>query len=108
MSDSDCLFCKMVKGEVPVKKVYEDDLFLAFDDIHPKAKTHVLVIPKRHIESLTHLEEQDADLIAKLTLSLPRIAQQLGLKDGFRTVINTGKGGGQEVFHLHYHLLAGF
>lgn len=103
-----CIFCKIVKGEVPANKVFEDEDFIAFHDIHPKARVHVLVIPKKHIESLAHLSEQDSDVIAKLTLRLPKIAKQLDLSTGFRTVINTGKGGGQEVFHLHYHLLGGF
>lgn len=105
---SDCIFCKIVRGEIPAKKVHEDENFMVFHDIHPKAKVHVLVIPKKHIESLAHLSEQDSDLIAKLTLTLPKIAKQLGLDSGFRTVINTGKDGGQEVFHLHYHLLGSF
>ncbi|MDF2939947.1 MAG: histidine triad nucleotide-binding protein [Gammaproteobacteria bacterium] len=106
MSDN-CIFCKIVKGEIPSKKVYEDELFMAFYDLYPKAKTHVLVIPKQHIESLAHLSSQDAELMGKLTTLLPKLAKELGLHDGFRTIVNTGAGGGQEVPHLHYHILAG-
>lgn len=102
-----CIFCKIVKGEIPSKKVYEDELFMAFHDIHPKAKTHVLIIPKQHIESLAHLSLKEAELMGKLTTLLPKIAKDLGLHSGFRTVINTGEGGGQEVPHIHYHILAG-
>ncbi|MDF2690147.1 MAG: family hydrolase [Gammaproteobacteria bacterium] len=107
MHKNDCIFCKIVSGDIPSKKVYEDELFIGFHDIHPKAKTHVLLIPKQHINSLADLSSQDADLIGKLTLLLPRLAKELGLHDGFRTVINTGPGGGQEVPHLHYHILGG-
>jgi len=108
MSHENCIFCKIVQGKIPATIVYEDEQFIAFNDIYPKAKVHVLIIPKRHIESLAHCTELDAELITRLTLTLPKIAKQLGLDTGFRTTINTGKGGGQEVFHLHYHLLGGF
>lgn len=104
---SDCIFCRIVAGELPCNKVYEDDEFIAFHDISPKAPVHVLVIPKAHIESLAGLNSTHHDLIARLTLLLPKIAEQCGLKNGFRTIVNTGPGGGQEVGHLHYHLLGG-
>lgn len=104
---SACIFCQIVAGEIPCNKVYEDEHILAFHDIAPKAKVHVLVIPKKHITSLAHLSAEDAELMAHLTLMLPKLAQQLGLHDGFRTIINTGKGGGQEVDHIHYHILGG-
>lgn len=104
---TECIFCKIVKGELPANKVYEDDEFIAFHDIHPKASIHVLVIPKQHIESLAHLEASHAELVGKLMLHLKKIALTLGLKDGFRTIINTGKAGGQEVDHLHAHILGG-
>ena len=101
----DCLFCKIVAGQIPCKKIFENDDFLAFYDIHPKAPVHALLIPKKHITSLVHLEDTDAMLIGKMTLLIKDLAQELHLKNGFRTQIHTGAGGGQEVFHLHYHLL---
>lgn len=104
---SDCLFCKIINTEIPADIVYQDDKILVFKDISPKAEVHLLMIPKQHIESLAQLEPSDNDLIAYMMLKLPVLAQQQGLKEGFRTIINTGKGGGQEVFHLHIHLLGG-
>ena len=101
-----CIFCKIVAGEIPSKKVYEDDDFLAFHDIAPKADTHLLVIPKRHIVNLNDLNEDDAELMGKMMLVIPKIAEQEGLV-GYRTITNTGKEGGQEVFHMHFHILAG-
>lgn len=100
-----CLFCKISLGELPCNKVYEDNDFLVFHDLHPKAPVHVLLVPKRHIQSLAHLEDRDQVLMGKLTLLLQKVALTLNLTAGFRTIVNTGKGGGQEVFHLHYHLL---
>lgn len=104
---SECLFCKIIAGEIPSDKVYEDEYLYAFKDIYPKAQVHVLVIPKQHIESLAALTDEDAALMGHLTLALPKIAAALGLAEGFRTIINTGRGGGQEVFHLHAHILGG-
>lgn len=104
---SECLFCKIIAGEIPSDKVYEDEYLYAFKDIYPKAQVHVLVIPKQHIESLAALTDEDAALMGHLTLVLPKIAAALGLAEGFRTIINTGRGGGQEVFHLHAHILGG-
>lgn len=101
----DCIFCKIINGSIPCKKVYEDNEILVFHDLHPKASVHVLVVPKVHVESLAHLDASHENLIGHLTLKLKDIAQLLNLKDGFRVGVNTGKGGGQEVFHLHYHLL---
>jgi histidine triad (HIT) family protein len=103
--DSNCLFCRIIRDEIPAKKIFEDADFLAFYDIYPKAPVHVLIIPKKHIESLAHLEETDTLLIGKMTLLLKKLAHDLKLTQGFKTQIHTGKGGGQEVFHLHYHLL---
>lgn len=100
-----CIFCKIIDGSIPAKKVYEDDKILVFHDIHPKAPVHVLVVPKQHIESLAHLTSAHGDLIAYLTLKLKDIAQELKLHDGFKTTVHTGAGGGQEVMHLHYHIL---
>ena len=104
---SDCIFCRILAGEIPSERVYEDEDMVAFNDIHPKAPVHVLVIPRKHIHSLAEAGEDDAALLGRVTLALPRIAKSLGLTQGFRTIVNTGPGGGQEVFHLHYHILGG-
>ncbi len=104
---SDCIFCQIVAGKLPVDKVYEDEHILAFHDIAPKAPVHVLVIPKQHVASLAEISEADRDWVAHLALTLPKIAEKCGLHQGFRTIVNTGPGGGQEVFHLHYHILGG-
>ena len=104
---SDCLFCNIVSGNIPSAKIYEDDLLFAFNDIKPKADVHCLVIPKVHIQSLDELETEHQKLIAHMMLKLPEIARSQGLNDGFRTIINTGPGGGQEVGHLHIHILGG-
>jgi histidine triad (HIT) family protein len=106
MSDS-CIFCKIVRGEIPSKKVHEDDDFFVFHDIRPIAPVHFLVIPKRHVESLAHFEASDSDLIGRMLLLGARLAPAQGLSGGFRTMINTGKGGGQEVFHVHAHIFGG-
>jgi len=106
MSDS-CIFCKIVRGEIPSKKVHEDDDFFVFHDIRPIAPVHFLVIPKRHVESLAHYEASDSDLIGRMLLLGARLAPAQGLSGGFRTMINTGKGGGQEVFHVHAHIFGG-
>jgi len=102
---TDCLFCKIIAGDIPADKVYEDEALLAFKDIAPKAPVHVLVIPKQHIASLSELSEGDTAIISHLTLKLKDIAHSLGLERGFRVVINTDEFGGQEVPHLHYHIL---
>lgn len=104
---SDCLFCRIVRGEIPSTKVYEDEDVLAFKDIHPQAPVHFLVIPKRHIESLSATTEADAALLGRLLAAVPKIALEQGAKDGFRTIINTGRVGGQEVYHLHVHVVGG-
>lgn len=104
---SDCIFCKIVRGEIPSRKVYEDDDVLAFHDIHPAAPVHFMLIPKLHIVSLMHAEEAHAALLGKMMLLAPKLAKEQGLDNGFRTVINTGKGGGQEVFHFHVHVIGG-
>ena len=102
---SDCLFCKIIDRQIPAQIVYEDEQMLAFKDIAPKAPVHVLLIPKRHITSLEQAQPQDAQLLQSMLMTLPKLAKKLGLNDGFRTVLNTGAGGGQEVYHLHFHLL---
>ena len=104
---SDCIFCKIVEGKIPAKKVYEDDDLLAFHDINPAAPVHILVIPKQHIESLNSCNESHATMLGKLFSRLGQIALEQGLNDGFRTVVNTGRVGGQEVYHLHAHILGG-
>lgn len=104
---SDCLFCKIRDGEIPSDKVYEDDKVFVFRDINPKAEVHLLMIPREHLASLEELQPAHDALVGHMLRLLPQLAQQQGLDSGFRTIINTGKGGGQEVFHLHIHLLGG-
>ncbi|MFW5450404.1 MAG: histidine triad nucleotide-binding protein [Methylophagaceae bacterium] len=104
---SDCLFCKIIAGDIPSDKVYEDDQIFVFKDISPKASVHLLAIPKIHLDSLDELSADHQPLIAQLMLKLPELARSQGLMDGFRTIINTGPGGGQEVGHLHIHILGG-
>jgi histidine triad (HIT) family protein len=104
---NDCIFCKIAAGEIPVKAVYEDELILAFPDINPAAPVHMLVIPRKHLDSLQEASVDDATLLGHAMLTLPKIAAQLGLTEGFRVVVNTGKDGGQSVMHLHWHLLGG-
>jgi histidine triad (HIT) family protein len=104
---SNCLFCKIARGEIPCRKVYEDDEVLAFHDINPVAPVHFMLIPKLHLASLADADESHAALLAKMLLLAPKLAKEQGLDNGFRTVINTGSGGGQEVFHLHVHVIGG-
>ncbi len=104
---SDCIFCKIIRGEIPCRKVYEDEEFFAFHDINPAAPIHFMLIPKLHLESLAQAEQSHAILLGKMLLLAPKLAKEQGLENGFRTVINTGKGGGQEVFHLHIHIIGG-
>lgn len=103
----DCLFCKIIAGDIPSSNVFEDDQIFVFKDINPKAEVHLLIIPKIHIDSLDELSEQHQPLISHMILKLPELARSQGLDDGFRTIINTGPGGGQEVGHLHIHILGG-
>jgi len=102
-----CLFCRIVRGEIPCRKVYEDDEVLAFHDIHPVAPVHFMLIPKLHLASLLDAGDQHAALLGRMLLLAPRLAREQGLDNGFRTVINSGKGGGQEIFHLHIHVIGG-
>jgi histidine triad (HIT) family protein len=102
-----CLFCKIVAGEIPSKKIFEDELAYAFRDINPQAPTHVLIVPRKHIASLAETGVEDQALLGHLHLVAARIAGSEGLAKGFRTVINTGADGGQTVDHLHVHLLGG-
>lgn len=103
----DCLFCKIVAGQVPSKKVYEDDRTYAFEDINPQAPTHVLIIPKKHIAGLKESQPEDAEIIGYCHLVAARLARERGIEDGYRTLFNVGLRAGQSVFHLHLHLLGG-
>ena len=103
----DCIFCKIVRGEIPSKKAYEDEEMLVFHDIHPIAPVHLLLIPKAHVDSLATCDATYQQLLGKMLLMAPKLAHEHGLNDGFRTMINTGRGGGQEVFHLHLHVFGG-
>lgn len=103
----DCLFCRIVAGSIPSTAVYQDDQCYAFQDIDPKAPTHVLVIPRKHIASLAHAQEDDQALLGHLLWAAAEIARSKGLADGYRTVISTGRDGGQTVDHLHVHVLGG-
>jgi histidine triad (HIT) family protein len=104
---ADCLFCKIVAGQIPATPIYEDELCLCFADIHPQAPTHLLIIPKEHIASQAHAEQKHAALLGHLLATAAAIAARAGLDRGFRVVINTGPDGGQTVDHLHLHLLGG-
>ena len=104
----ECLFCKIIKREIPGSIVYEDDRVLAFNDINPQAPTHVLVVPKRHIESLNDLKPGDDQMVGELVRRAAAIAKERGIAaGGFRTVFNTNRDAGQTVFHIHLHLLGG-
>lgn len=101
----DCLFCKMVSGAIPVKRLYDDDVVMAFADIHPQAPVHALVIPKVHVQSMAHAT--DAAMLGALMAAAAKVAEQQGLSGGYRLVLNTGADGGQTVEHLHVHVLGG-
>ena len=100
-----CVFCKIVRGEIPSRNLYEDDEVFAFHDIHPAAPVHFMLVPKQHIESLLTVEEAQRDVLGKIMVLAPRLAKQQGLESGFRIIINSGRAGGQEVFHLHVHVI---
>ena len=101
------LFSKIIDGEIPADFIYKDEHLVVIKDIYPKAPVHVLMIPRKPIINLDDLDENDQSLMGYMMLKVPEIAASLGLKDGYRTILNTGKGGGQEVFHLHIHILGG-
>lgn len=104
----DCLFCKMVKGDIPIQSVYEDDQILAFHDIDPQAPTHILIIPKQHISTANDLTSEHQALIGHMILKASAIAKELGhADDGYRIVNNCNSAGGQAVYHIHFHLLGG-
>jgi histidine triad (HIT) family protein len=104
---TDCLFCKIIAGDIPADKVFEDEQVVVFKDIYPKADVHLLMVPRQHIASLDSLDESHDGIMAHMMRLLPKIAKQQGLDTGFRTIINTGPGGGQEIYHLHLHLMGG-
>jgi len=105
---TECIFCKIASGEIPVKAVYQDEHILVFPDINPVAPVHMLVIPRKHLKSLSAARPEDSEMLAHVMLTIPKIASQLGIAEtGFRVVANTGKDGGQSVMHLHWHLLGG-
>lgn len=102
----DCIFCKIVKGDIPSKQVYEDEDVIAFHDIRPIAPVHFMIVPKQHVVGLNDCGPEHKDVLGKILLLAPKLAAEQGLK-GFRTMINTGREGGQEVFHLHVHVFGG-
>lgn len=103
-----CLFCRIRDGEIPSKKVYEDEYVIAFHDIYPKAPLHVLIVPRKHIATINDLEDGDAELVGRLFLAAKKIAADTGYGDGYRVLMNCGEKGGQVIFHMHLHLMAGF
>ena len=102
---TDCIFCKIVEGKIPSKKVYEDDDMLAFHDINPLAPVHFMIIPKQHVDSLARCGDEHARVLGRILAMAGRLAASQGLTDGFRTVINTGRIGRQDVYHLHVHII---
>jgi histidine triad (HIT) family protein len=104
----DCVFCKIIKGEIPAKKVFENDLVLVFENIKPVHPVHILVVPKKHIISIQEAASEDEEFLAAMMLAIPEVARIKGVdKSGYRLVINSGKNSGQSVDHLHIHLLGG-
>ena len=104
---TDCIFCKIVEGKIPSRKLYEDDEILAFHDIQPAAPVHILLVPKRHVDSLATCDESHAGVLGRMLAMAGRLAREAGSTDGFRTIINTGRVGHQEVYHVHMHVLGG-
>ena len=103
----DCIFCKIIAGEIPSSKVYEDDLMYAFKDINPEAPCHVLVIPKEHISSMDEINSDNSGVVAKIFEKIPQIAKLGGCQNGYRVISNCGPDAGQTVFHLHFHVIGG-
>jgi histidine triad (HIT) family protein len=106
-ADPACLFCRIVAGQIPSKKAYEDEELIAFHDIHPWAPVHLLIVPKKHIASHADVTGADAPLLGRMLALAPRLMREQGVTNGFRTIINTGRDGGQEVYHLHMHVIGG-
>ena len=107
MSDPNCVFCKIVRGEIPSRKVYEDADILALHDIQPVAPVHFMVVPKKHVASLYELTPEDAPVMGRIMTLAGRLAREQGAEDGFRTIVNTGRVGRQEVPHVHLHVIGG-
>jgi histidine triad (HIT) family protein len=107
MDAETCVFCRIVRGEIPSKKIYEDADVFAFHDIHPLAPVHFMIVPKKHIDSLADCGMGEQALLGKILAMAPRLAREQGSTDGFRTIINTGRVGRQEVYHLHVHIIGG-
>ena len=106
-ADPNCIFCKIAAGQIPAKKVHEDDEMVVFHDIHPWAPVHFLMVPKAHIATHADVGAEHAALLGRMMVLAPKLIRDLGVTNGFRTVINTGKDGGQEVYHLHVHVMGG-
>lgn len=104
---SDCVFCKIVRGEIPSNKIYEDEEIFAFHDIHPQAPVHFMIVPKRHVASLDDVTMEHQQVLGRILAKAGELAKGQGLNDGFRTIINTGRVAQQEVYHLHVHILGG-
>jgi histidine triad (HIT) family protein len=103
----DCIFCRIISGEIPSKKVFEDDYTFAFEDLNPQGPTHVLIIPKKHIVGLKEATGEEAEIVGRCHLAAAQIARDRNIENGYRTVLNVGPGAGQSVFHLHVHLIGG-
>jgi histidine triad (HIT) family protein len=106
-SVEDCVFCKIIRGEIPSRMIYEDDEILAFHDINPVAPVHFMLIPKEHVESLQHVQDRHQMVLGKMMVLAGRLAREQGSSDGFRAIVNTGWIGRQDVFHVHMHVLGG-
>lgn len=104
---SDCLFCKIIAGEIPSAKVYENDAVFAFRDIQPQAPVHVLIVPKKHIASVDEVTPENSEIVRRVMEAIPEVAKALGLRNGYRVITNVGEDGCQSVRHLHFHLLGG-
>ncbi len=107
MTEASCIFCRIVRGEIPAQMVHQDQDLVVFRDIHPAAPVHLLMVPRLHVESLIEAGPEHSALLGKMLLLAPRLARENGAEDGFRLVVNNGPGGGQEVYHLHLHLMGG-
>ena len=103
----DCIFCKIINGDIPSAKVYENEYVYAFKDINPNAKVHVLVVPKVHIESIDSVDEENIEVVSQVIKAIPTVAKECGLSNGYRVITNVGEDGGQTVKHIHFHILGG-
>ena len=104
----DCIFCKIIKGDIPTEKIYEDENVIAFNDINPKSPTHILVVPKKHVASLNDVQPDDMNMILHVFDAIKKIAAKQGVaEDGYRVIVNTNRASGQEVFHIHFHIMGG-